>query len=151
MDIKLPVLSGIDATKEIREYEKKVHRQPSYIIALTGSVTQSDLDTYKEAGMNGCIEKGCVVSRAMHYLTAQRLKRGKEFLFINPNTSLIADVPESRPPPASHFRHCQLKDQDQTTKETEQSSQSDDFDLSLSSQPTNVSFLHTPSSQMMTT
>eukprot|EP00456_Euglypha_rotunda_P093087 TRINITY_DN981_c0_g1_i5.p1 TRINITY_DN981_c0_g1~~TRINITY_DN981_c0_g1_i5.p1 ORF type:complete len:282 (-),score=28.91 TRINITY_DN981_c0_g1_i5:20-865(-) len=50
MDIKLPVISGIEATKEIRAFENKLHRQPSFIVALTGSVSKEDLDAYKEVG-----------------------------------------------------------------------------------------------------
>eukprot|EP00456_Euglypha_rotunda_P093086 TRINITY_DN981_c0_g1_i4.p1 TRINITY_DN981_c0_g1~~TRINITY_DN981_c0_g1_i4.p1 ORF type:complete len:107 (-),score=15.62 TRINITY_DN981_c0_g1_i4:34-354(-) len=75
MDIKLPVISGIEATKEIRAFENKLHRQPSFIVALTGSVSKEDLDAYKEVGMNGCIEKGCVVTRAMQYFASQKIGR----------------------------------------------------------------------------
>jgi len=147
MDITLPVLSGIEATKKIREYEKKINREPAYIIALTGAVSEDDLELYKEAGMNGCIEKGCVVSRAMHYLTAHRTKCEKDFLFINPTTSLIVEVPVSRRTSMSHFRNCQSKhEQEDSTLSPEASTQLSDSETSLLSSTTSTvsPFLHRP-------
>lgn len=56
MDAQMPILSGFEATKIIREMEnEKIRHVP--IIALTASVLRTDLDRCKDAGMNGYIPK----------------------------------------------------------------------------------------------
>ena len=50
---------------------------------MTGSVDEVDLDRYARAGMDGCIEKGCVVSRAMHEALAMYKEHRNAFIFIN--------------------------------------------------------------------
>lgn len=52
MDAQMPVMSGFEATKKIREQGNNVP-----IIALTASVLRTDLDRCKDAGMNGYIPK----------------------------------------------------------------------------------------------
>ncbi|TNE54691.1 MAG: PAS domain S-box protein [Bacteroidetes bacterium] len=53
MDIQMPVLNGIDATKYIRQELNK----ETIIIALTANTFESDLKLYSEAGMNGTLSK----------------------------------------------------------------------------------------------
>ncbi len=55
MDIKMGGISGIEATKQIR-CKALNHAQPK-IIALTGSVMESERAAYKLAGMDGCLAK----------------------------------------------------------------------------------------------
>ncbi|MFT4603065.1 MAG: signal transduction histidine kinase/DNA-binding NarL/FixJ family response regulator, partial [Arenicella sp.] len=56
MDAQMPVMSGFEATKNIRELsDKELNQIP--IIALTASVLRTDLDKCKDAGMNGYIPK----------------------------------------------------------------------------------------------
>ncbi|WP_299018696.1 PAS domain-containing hybrid sensor histidine kinase/response regulator [uncultured Photobacterium sp.] len=52
MDISMPVLDGLEATRQLR---KKNHDIP--IIALTANAMQSDQDEYKKAGMDGFLAK----------------------------------------------------------------------------------------------
>lgn len=52
MDIQLPKMHGDEATKIIREFNKDVK-----IIALTGNLGTDYIETYKEVGMNGYLEK----------------------------------------------------------------------------------------------
>lgn len=56
MDIKMPVMNGVDATKEIR------HMPCSYaqlipILAMTADANEDDVMYYKDMGMNGYIAK----------------------------------------------------------------------------------------------
>lgn len=53
MDIYMPELDGISATKVIRERHGRKHR----IIAMTASVTESDRKKCKAAGMDGFVSK----------------------------------------------------------------------------------------------
>jgi CheY-like chemotaxis protein len=84
MDVQLPKMDGVEATREIRKLEKAAGRErPAWILGLTGSTAHSDLERYARAGMNGCIEKGCVVARATHEAIAMLRTQSREFVFID--------------------------------------------------------------------
>lgn len=53
MDINMPIMDGIEATKKIREN----HIQKIPIIALTANAMEGASKTYLEAGMNDCLTK----------------------------------------------------------------------------------------------
>ena len=54
MDIQMPVLNGLEATRAIRENESY---KDLPIIAITATILQDDLDDIKAAGMNDFITK----------------------------------------------------------------------------------------------
>ncbi len=56
MDIQMPVMNGVDATKQIRSFTDPNKRNIS-IIAMTANVLQEDVKAYLEAGMNAYISK----------------------------------------------------------------------------------------------
>ncbi|MGK0237653.1 MAG: signal transduction histidine kinase/CheY-like chemotaxis protein, partial [Candidatus Pelagisphaera sp.] len=55
MDVQMPVMDGIEATKEIRD-DSSDEKQPS-IIAMTAGVTEIDRNKCQESGMDGFICK----------------------------------------------------------------------------------------------
>jgi CheY-like chemotaxis protein len=55
MDIKMPRMSGVEATLEIRAMPGAVARTP--IVALTANTDRADVRSYFEAGMNDVVEK----------------------------------------------------------------------------------------------
>ncbi len=55
MDMQMPVMDGIEATKQIRRSSRADHDLP--IFAMTANTFSSDRDLCKEAGMNGYISK----------------------------------------------------------------------------------------------
>jgi len=55
MDVQMPVLDGISATRELRASAHPIARVP--IIALTASVLPADLSRCIEAGMDACVSK----------------------------------------------------------------------------------------------
>jgi len=57
MDVQMPVLSGLDASREIRRLEAQSGRPPTPIIALTASVLAEDARAAREAGMDGFASK----------------------------------------------------------------------------------------------
>lgn len=58
MDIQMPVMDGIDATKHIRNYEKEHHRsEETPIIALTAGVLKEEKEKCYIAGMNDFLTK----------------------------------------------------------------------------------------------
>jgi len=52
MDIHMPVLDGLDATKEILELNIDTP-----IIAITANIMSDDMDVYNKSGMQGCLSK----------------------------------------------------------------------------------------------
>lgn len=58
MDMHMPVLGGIDATRKIRAYEKQIDlKNQVYIVALTASELSEKKEECFEAGMNEFLEK----------------------------------------------------------------------------------------------
>jgi len=58
MDIQMPIMDGIESTKQIRQFEKEVnHTNPITIIALTANAMKGDKETCIEAGMNEYMSK----------------------------------------------------------------------------------------------
>ena len=55
MDMQMPVLNGVEATKKIRALTRKDHNV--WIIAMTANTLARDRKICEEAGMNGYITK----------------------------------------------------------------------------------------------
>jgi CheY-like chemotaxis protein/HPt (histidine-containing phosphotransfer) domain-containing protein len=59
MDIHMPVLDGVEASRRIRGEERRAGDLRVPIIALTADVLQSHSNGYAEAGLDGCLFKPC--------------------------------------------------------------------------------------------
>lgn len=57
MDLSMPQLGGLEATRRIRRFEVATQRQMCVIIALTANAQSSDVDACMEAGMDGFLAK----------------------------------------------------------------------------------------------
>ncbi|MCL2721771.1 MAG: response regulator [Treponema sp.] len=57
MDVQMPKMDGYEATRKIREIEKKLKRKPIPIIAMTANVFKEDVEKCLTAGMNNHIGK----------------------------------------------------------------------------------------------
>jgi signal transduction histidine kinase/CheY-like chemotaxis protein len=60
MDIRMPVMDGLDATREIRRIERETAAVPARrvpIIAMTANAMREDQEASKEAGMDGHVSK----------------------------------------------------------------------------------------------
>ncbi|PLX93184.1 MAG: hypothetical protein C0621_08265 [Desulfuromonas sp.] len=57
MDIQMPVMDGMEATRRIRADEKKRGASPLPIIALTAYTQQEDLGLFREAGVDDILVK----------------------------------------------------------------------------------------------
>lgn len=57
MDVKMPLLDGIDATLIIRKIENDTHRKKIPIIGLTAAVENTLIKRASKAGMNRCLTK----------------------------------------------------------------------------------------------
>jgi len=57
MDIQMPIMGGIEATKKISDFEIKENKKHIPIIALTANALQGDREKYIDAGMDDYISK----------------------------------------------------------------------------------------------
>ncbi|MBE1237788.1 response regulator [Phaeovibrio sulfidiphilus] len=57
MDIQMPVLDGISATRQIRDLEKAGELPRSVIVAVTANAFEEDQTLYLDAGMDGWLTK----------------------------------------------------------------------------------------------
>lgn len=57
MDVQMPGMDGLTATRQIRQYEQENHQPPIPVIALTASVFQDDRFAARDAGMDGFASK----------------------------------------------------------------------------------------------
>ena len=67
MDIEMPEMDGVDATKAIRAAEDKSAR-PVYIVATTANAMQGDRERYLAAGMDGYVSKPIRISELVSAL-----------------------------------------------------------------------------------
>ena len=58
MDIRMPVMDGLEATEKIREMERNMlQRTPAYIVAFTAYAVEGDKERFLEAGMDDYVAK----------------------------------------------------------------------------------------------
>ncbi|MFP4603524.1 MAG: response regulator, partial [Halochromatium sp.] len=57
MDIMMPTMDGLEATQQIRAYERQQHLSPVPIIALTARAMKGDREEYLQQGMDGYVAK----------------------------------------------------------------------------------------------
>ncbi|MBF0127422.1 MAG: response regulator, partial [Magnetococcales bacterium] len=57
MDMQMPVMDGLEATRRIRAWEKAQGREPAPIVAMTANALRGDRERCLEAGMNDYLAK----------------------------------------------------------------------------------------------
>jgi len=82
MDIQMPLLDGVEATKEILEFEEEYHKAHVPIIALTANALKGDRERFLSAGLNEYTTKPLVRSEIMllltHFLSDKIIKEKEE-------------------------------------------------------------------------
>ena len=73
MDIQMPILDGLTATREIRNCGREFSTVP--IIALTTAVREEDLTLYKETGMNAALPKPIIIDTLFETIERVMTKR----------------------------------------------------------------------------
>ena len=91
MDVQMPVLDGLAATRQIREWERLQGKSPVHILALTANGLASDVQAAREAGCDEHLAKPLTKQRLLnaidyHWPAAPARKAGTRTVFI--------DIPE---------------------------------------------------------
>lgn len=79
MDVMMPVMDGLTATKRIRKLKRKDARTVP-VIAMTANVFNEDIIAVKEAGMNEHIAKPLDFDKLIHTLAKYFLKMDKKLI-----------------------------------------------------------------------
>lgn len=105
MDLQMPILDGIEATRQIRKLN--IHHDIP-IVALTASAMRGDRETSLAAGMNSYVTKP--VNRFDLY---QALIQVLVPVIASPKTVLLSDAPVVQPeaPAASNRSHTEVAEQ----------------------------------------
>jgi CheY-like chemotaxis protein/two-component sensor histidine kinase len=78
MDIQMPVMGGVEATRLIRKQETEIQRKPTPIIAVTANNMTHQLPEYEAAGFSGLIAKPIQVGLLMETLLDMVAAPGSE-------------------------------------------------------------------------
>ncbi len=70
MDIQMPVMGGIDATKAILEFEESEGLEHIPIVALTANALQGDREKYLRAGLDDYVSKPIQIEQIRHVIHA---------------------------------------------------------------------------------
>lgn len=87
MDIQMPVMDGITATKEIIRYEKENHQHHVPIVAVTANATRGDREKYLAVGMDEYIPKPIGVDKIKNTLMDIMESRDLHFAPVQAPTS----------------------------------------------------------------
>ena len=79
MDIQMPTMDGLEATRAIRAWEREQGREPTPILALTAHAMKQDRERSRAAGCDGHltkpIKKGELIGEVGRYAKGELLKR----------------------------------------------------------------------------
>ena len=76
MDIRMPVMDGLEATEKIREIERmNTQRAPAYIVAFTAYAVEGDKERFLESGMDDYIAKPFQADELVRVITKYAGKR----------------------------------------------------------------------------
>ncbi len=72
MDIEMPVMGGIEAMRNIREYQANHGKKPSFIVAYSGHDDEKSRANYLAQGFDACLNKPCTQDELFEVLEQAR-------------------------------------------------------------------------------
>lgn len=104
MDVQMPGMDGLTATRQIRQYEQEKHQPPIPVIALTASVFQDDRFAARDAGMDGFASKPIDIEKLLLEI-ARVLKLELSPLPLQSSSSAASQAMDETPLiPGLHYR-----------------------------------------------
>ncbi|MGM0596139.1 MAG: response regulator [Myxococcota bacterium] len=95
MDIQMPIMDGLEATKQILEYYEKQEKDPPIIIGLTANVMKKDKERCFEAGMKYFVSKPFKVLD-IHRLIENIIDKNKGIIDLKGKSTLKTDALKKR-------------------------------------------------------
>ena len=93
MDVQMPVMDGLEATRQIRRYQTALGSTPVPIIAMTAHAMQGDREQCLQAGMNDYLSKPVVpttlIETLQQWLPSKKDLKGKQ----SAPTALVSPAP----------------------------------------------------------
>lgn len=71
MDIQMPVMDGIEATKIIRKHEKEKKLKPTRIVAVTAYAMEGDEERFYKAGIDAYLRKPYRADQLINMINAK--------------------------------------------------------------------------------
>lgn len=75
MDCEMPVLDGYEATQKIRDFEKRKHIKPIYIVALSANALEEQVEQGMVSGMDDYLTKPAKKEDVLKILNKAKLKK----------------------------------------------------------------------------
>jgi len=95
MDIKMPVMDGETATRQIKAEIREQHQAPTQVIALTASVFESERQALADAGCDDFMVKPF---NNEYLLERLRLRLGCEYIYVEPQpVAAVAEIVVPKP------------------------------------------------------
>lgn len=118
MDLQMPVMDGLTATRAIRDLEKQDARRRTPIIALTANAMRGDQERCEAAGMDGFLTKPIEIERLRDALTKFGLAAGvataaQPALFEANPEAVLTTPADAVIPPVNLARLNEITDGDQ--------------------------------------
>ena len=99
MDVQMPNMDGLEATKYIRHWENERARHTT-IIALTAHAMRGDKEKCFDAGMDDYISKPVRLDRLAEVLR-HRMEHNPQIVTQNENATLLGGTEKNRPCPTT--------------------------------------------------
>ena len=80
MDIQMPRMDGVSATRAIRRYEADLTLRRTPILAVTANVMEDQVRGYLEAGMDGVVAKPINVESLLEKISLYRPDPGQQII-----------------------------------------------------------------------
>ena len=87
MDIQMPVMDGLEATRRIRAEEQRTGRPRTAIVAVSANAMNHQVSEYLAAGMDRHVAKPIELAR-LHGAIVEALTKPSEVVFIDQNATL---------------------------------------------------------------
>lgn len=105
MDISMPVMDGLEATRHIREHEQRLNRPQTPIIALTAHVTEEYRVKSLKAGMNDILTKPFSIDNMDKILTRWLVYKGPLVEEKTQENNQLTSNNSSSKQPEESYRH----------------------------------------------